>query len=355
MEYSLRSIACIVGGKVTGDDSVIVSGVNTLEKAGPSDLSFLADRRYLGAMRKSRAGAIICPDDIDSPGKTLLHVPNPHLAFGKAVELFHPEWGGEGGGIHPTAILGEGVGLGDKVTIGPYAVIGEGSRLADGVSVGPLVSIGSDVEIGKDTKIGPLVTVYHGVRIGMRCLVQAGVVLGSDGFSFAKDEEGHHHKIPQIGGLVIEDDVEIGSNCTIDRGGLDDTYIARGTKFDNLVHIAHNVKIGEDSLLVAQVGISGSTRVGKGVTLAGQAGIVGHIEIGDGAVIGAQAGVIKSVKEGEVVSGYPARPHRQALKSQALLIKLPVLIERINTLEEKLRELEGRSKEDKASKSEESL
>jgi UDP-3-O-[3-hydroxymyristoyl] glucosamine N-acyltransferase len=347
VEHTLSSISRIVGGEITGNGSTLLKGVATLEKAGPSDISFLANMKYLRVLEESGAGAIICPEKIESPGKNLLRVKNPYLVFGKVVELFHPP-GEDSPGVHPTAILGKGVTLEKNVSIGPLVFIGEKVSISTGAVVGPLVFIGDEASIGEKTRVGPRVTIYHGVRIGKRSLVQAGSVLGSDGFGFVRDEDGHHRKIPQVGGLRIGNDVEIGSNCTIDRGSLGDTIIADGTKFDNQVHVAHNVEIGEDTLLVAQVGISGSTKIGKNVVLAGQAGVTGHIEIGDGAMVAAQAGVDKSVKPGEVVSGYPARPHRKALKTLANMIKIPAMKERIKVLEERVKKLENLMRDDKS-------
>jgi UDP-3-O-[3-hydroxymyristoyl] glucosamine N-acyltransferase len=341
-EYTLSAIARIVGGEVAGDGDVIIKGVASLEKAGSSDLSFVADKKYLPALEKSKAGAIVCTTDVKSPRNNLLYVKNPHLSFGMIVELFHPLDVAGTGIVHPTVVFGEDVQLGKTVSIGPYVTVGDRCALSEGVVIGSLVSIGNDVEIGEHTRIYPNVTIYDKTRIGMRCLIHAGVVLGGDGFGFARDDSGRHRKIPQIGGLVIGDDIEIGSNCTIDRGSVDNTVIARGAKFDNLVHVAHNVKIGEDSLLVAQVGVSGSTTIGKNVVLAGQAGVAGHLEIGDGGIIGGQAGVTKSVQPGEIVSGYPARPHKKTLKTQASLVKIPQMLERIKELEKKLRNLEKR-------------
>jgi len=339
IEYSLSWIAGVVGGAIAGDGDIVLEGVASLASASVRDISFLANRKYLPMLAKSHAGAVICPEDLEISGRNLLRVRDPYLAFGQAVSLFHPPAEPSAPGVHPTALLGEDVEFGKSVSIGPYSIIGDRSSLSDNVVVGPLVYLGEGVEIGENTVLGPRVTVYNGVRIGRRCLIQSGTVLGGDGFGFAREATGRYRKIPQVGGLVIEDDVETGSNCAVDRGSLDDTIIARGTKLDNLVHVAHNVTVGEDSLLIAQVGISGSTHVGKNVVLAGQSGLVGHLEIGDGAVVGAQAGVTRSVKAGEVVSGYPARPHKYALKTQASLVKIPAIVKKLTALEEKIEKL----------------
>jgi UDP-3-O-[3-hydroxymyristoyl] glucosamine N-acyltransferase len=340
-EITLASLARRLGGEVEGDGATVLTGVASLRSAGPADLSFLAGRRYAALLAESRAGAVVCPAGFEAPGRNLLRVDNPALSFGRAIEILVPPRSSGVPGVHPTAVVGEGVETGEDVSIGPCACIGDRCRLGRGVVIGPLVAVGAGTEIGEGTRIEARVAIYPGVRIGRRCHIHSGAVLGSDGFGFARDPEGRHRKIPQVGGLEIGDDVEIGSNCAIDRGSLDDTVIGRGTKLDNLVHVAHNVCVGEDSLLIAQVGISGSTRVGSRVVLAGQAGLVGHIEVGDDAVVGAQAGVIRSVAAGEVVSGYPARPHRKALKSQVYVVKLPEMAEQIRRLEERLARIES--------------
>jgi UDP-3-O-[3-hydroxymyristoyl] glucosamine N-acyltransferase len=242
-------------------------------------------------------------------------------------------------GIHPRACVDPAAHLEPNVGVGAAAVIEAGARIGTGTTVGAGAYVGRNVAVGDNCLIHPGVRLLHGVRLGSRVIVHAGTVVGSDGFGFVPTGNGHD-KIPQIGDVVIEDDVEIGANCTIDRGTLGSTRIGRGVKIDNLVHIGHNVTIGENSVIVAQVGISGSTRVGRGVMLGGQAGVAGHVEVGDGARVGGQSGVTKSVDAGAVVSGYPAMDHDRARRLQAHLRRLPDLSEQVRKLEARLRDLE---------------
>jgi len=338
---TLSALARRIGGEVAGDGDTRLTGVASLRSAGPTDLSFLANPKHAPRLVESDAGAVVCPDGFEAEGRNLLRVETPSLSFGLAVEILVPPAASSAPGVHATAVIGEGVEMGAGAAVGPCVCIGDRCRIGPGVVIGPLAAIGAGSILGAETRIEARVVLYPGVRIGRRCHIHAGAVLGSDGFGFARDGEGRHRKIPQVGGLEVGDDVEVGSNCAIDRGRLDDTVIGRGTKLDNLVHIAHNVRVGEDSLIIAQVGISGSTRVGNGVVLAGQAGLVGHIEVGDGAVVAAQAGVIGSIGPGQVVSGYPARPHRKALKTLAHLVRLPALAARVRRLERRLARIES--------------
>jgi UDP-3-O-[3-hydroxymyristoyl] glucosamine N-acyltransferase len=234
--------------------------------------------------------------------------------------------------VHPSAVVGRGVELGEQVTIGAYAVLGAGVRVGRGTRVGAHCVIGENCTLGNEVLLHPHVTLYANARIGDRTIVHSGARIGVDGFGYAPSARGLQ-KIPQVGACVVGADVEIGANTTIDRGSIGATEIGDGVKIDNLVHIAHNVRVGEHSVIVAQVGVAGSTTVGKRVTLAGQAGIPGHVTIGDGATVGAQAGVFGDVPAGEVYSGYPARPHRESLRSQASVSRLPKLVERIRALE----------------------
>jgi UDP-3-O-[3-hydroxymyristoyl] glucosamine N-acyltransferase len=238
-------------------------------------------------------------------------------------------------GVHATAVVGRGASLGAEVSVAPYAVIGAGVRIGRRARIGPHVTIEDHCDIGEDVLLHAHVTLYSGVQLGARSIVHAGARLGVDGFGYVY-VDGAHRKVPQVGNCVIGEDVEIGANTTIDRGSVGATEVGRGVKIDNLVHIAHNVRVGDDSIIVAQVGIAGSTTVGKRVTLAGQAGIPGHLHIGDGATIAAQAGVFGDVPPGQVYSGYPARPHRESLRAQAALARLPRLMERLRALERAL-------------------
>jgi UDP-3-O-[3-hydroxymyristoyl] glucosamine N-acyltransferase len=256
-----------------------------------------------------------------------------------AMSAFAPVGDTLESGVHETAVISKNARLGGDVSVGAHAVIMEGTVVGDGSAIYAGSYVGRDCTIGRDAVLYPCVTVRHGSVIGDRVIVHAGTVIGSDGFGFA--DAGHANtKVPQIGNVVIEDDVEIGSNVCIDRATLGSTRICRGSKIDNLVQVGHNVVVGEGSILVAQVGIAGSTRIGTGVVLGGQAGLVGHIEIGDGAMVGAQAGVTKSIPAGECVSGYPARRHATAKRLYALIENLPTLVKRLRELEKRLRRVE---------------
>ncbi len=335
--FTLGELARVIGARLEGDPDIIVDGVAGLDEAGPSDLSFLVNPRYREAALHSSAGALVAGSDERIDGRPILRSDNPYLAFARAVEVLSPAEA-PAAGVHPTALVDPSAEIPPDAAIGAFAVVGEGSQLGAGATVGIGTVIEPGVTIGPGTRIFPRVTIHRGTRIGARCVVQSGSVLGSDGFGYATDHAGTHHPVPQRGGLDIGDDVDIGANVTIDRGSIGDTVIGPGTKIDNLVHIAHNVRIGRNAIIVAQVGIAGSTRIGDYVVIAGQAGLVGHLNVGDRAKIGAQAGVIGDVEAGTEVSGYPARPHREGMKIQALLRRLPELFERLKALEEKLRD-----------------
>jgi UDP-3-O-[3-hydroxymyristoyl] glucosamine N-acyltransferase len=344
MEIGLKELARIVGGEVSGDDSVMIGGVAGIKEARPGDITFLANPRYEKFMESTQASAVIVPPGTSGRGKPLILSDNPYLSFVKAVEFFVPSKNHYPRVVHPAAVVSDSARLGSGVGVGACAVIEEGAGIGDGTVILPGVFVGRDTEIGKDCLVYPNVTIREEVKIGDRVIIHGGAVIGSDGFGFAKDGD-VYRKIPQIGSVVVEDDVEIGANVTIDRATTGTTYVGKGTKIDNLVQIAHNVVIHENCILVAQVGIGGTTEIGKGATLAGQAGAVGHIKIGDGAVVAAQAGVTKSVPPNTMVSGYPAREHNQAKKIYASFQKLPDLLKRVAELGERLAKIEERLKE----------
>jgi UDP-3-O-[3-hydroxymyristoyl] glucosamine N-acyltransferase len=277
-------------------------------------------------MASTRASAIITSREIEKKNKPIIRTDNPSLAFAKIISLFSPQEEIKPKGIHPTAIVAKSAKLGANVALGAYTVIEEGVSIGEGSAIFPHVYIGKNTQLGSENLIYPNVTIRENTVIGNRVIIHSGTVIGSDGFGYV-ELEGRHEKIPQLGKVVIEDDVEIGACVTIDRARFDKTLIAKGTKIDNLVQIAHNVQVGENSIIIAQAGISGSTEIGKNVIIAGQAGLVGHIKIGDKAIIGAQAGVTKSVPAKVMVSGYPARPHLQAMRLSAALEKLPALLQ----------------------------
>ncbi|MFQ5585514.1 MAG: UDP-3-O-(3-hydroxymyristoyl)glucosamine N-acyltransferase [Thermodesulfobacteriota bacterium] len=335
----LRELATLVDGEVAGDGETEIEGVAPLEDAAPGDISFIANPKYRYLLTETKASAVIVPMEEEThPGISLLRVANPYLAFARVVDLFKPA-PGYYRGIHPRGEVHEGAELGHDVSLYPFAVVDEGAHIGDRVVLFPGVYIGRNAVIGDDTLLYPNVTVREGCRIGRRVIVHANSVIGSDGFGYAR-EGNAYHKIPQIGIVVVEDDVEIGACVTVDRATLGATVIRRGTKVDNIVQIAHNVEVGEDSIIVAQVGISGSTKIGNRVTLAGQVGIVGHVEIGDDITVGAQSGVIGNLPEKGVFTGSPAVPHSQWLRIQGTLTKLPEMRKRLLKLEERIEEME---------------
>jgi UDP-3-O-[3-hydroxymyristoyl] glucosamine N-acyltransferase len=327
------AIAEAVGGKLVGDPSVIVSGVAALDRASPRDVSFLGAAKYASIFATSHAGVVlILPELADAPGTAPARVvvERPQEALLTLLPRFHRA-AATTPGIHPTAILGAGVRVGGEVSLGAYAVIGEDVELGEGSVIGPHCVVGDGVTIGQRCQLVASVTVYSGSRIGDRVTIHAGARIGSDGFGYVQ-RDGQHLKIPHVGGCIVDDDVEIGANTTIDRGSIDDTVIGAGTKIDNLVQIGHNVRIGRLCLIMGQAGIAGSVRVEDGCMILGQVGISGHHTIGKGARLAAQSGVFGDIPAGETWSGYPARPHKEALRAQAALFKLPSLLRRIERL-----------------------
>ncbi len=340
-QWTLAELARMCGAEVHGDGSRVVDGPASLVEAGPRHVSFFAHERYRAELEATRAAGVLVPRGTEPTpsGPVLLVCANPSASFTRVVEAFQPPETPAVPGLHPTAIAGAGVELGEGASVGPLCTLGEGSVLGPGVRLVAGVHLGEGVRIGAGSVLQPGVVVYARCTIGARCLVHSGAVLGSDGFGFEPTREGWR-KIPQCGTVEIEDEVEIGANVTIDRGRFGATRIGRGTKIDNLVHVAHNVVVGENALLIAQVGIAGSTRIGARAILAGQAGIPGHVTIGAGARIGAQAGVFGDVPPGEDWTGYPARPRRESLRTLAEVQRLPKLVERVRELEERLGRLE---------------
>jgi UDP-3-O-[3-hydroxymyristoyl] glucosamine N-acyltransferase len=344
MRKTLGEIAKFVDGEIVGDPGVVITGICGIKEAKPGDLTFVANPKYVSLMENTQASAIITSRDIKNASKPIVRTDNPSLAFAKMVSLIAPNETTHFKGIHPTAIIGNNVKLGADVSIGPYVIVDDSVSIGDKTVVYGGCYIGHHTVIGSENLIYPRVVIRERIKIGDRVIIHSGTVVGSDGFGFAT-VKGLHHKIPQIGTVVIEDDVEIGANVTIDRARFDKTIIGKGTKIDNLVQIAHNVVIGENSIIVAQAGISGSTVLGKNVMLAGQAGLVGHINIGEGVIVAAQAGVTKSIPANTKVSGYPAKPHETAKKVNACLQRLPQLVEKVKELQQKIEELERKIKE----------
>jgi UDP-3-O-[3-hydroxymyristoyl] glucosamine N-acyltransferase len=318
---------------LVGDASVEVTGVAPLDRATLHDLSFLGAAKYAPQFASSQAGVVlILPELAQAPGGTPARVvvERPQEALMALLHRFHPTASAPAR-VHPTAIIGATARLGADVSIGPYVIIGDDAEIGDGTVIGPHCVLGSGTVLGERCQLVASITVYSGSRIGNRVTLHAGVRIGSDGFGYLQ-RDGQHHKIPHVGRCIIEDDVEIGANSTIDRGSIDDTVIGAGTKIDNLVQIGHNVRVGRCCLVMAQAGIAGSVRVEDGCMILGQVGIGGHNTIGKGARVGAQAGVFGDIPAGETWSGYPARPHKESLRAQAALHKLPSLLRRIERL-----------------------
>lgn len=312
-----------------------------MDRAGAGDLTFVVSERYARILGETSPGAALVPEELDVPAvdTALIRVANPQAAFGKLVRLFHPEPEPRTG-IAATAVVEPGARLGEDVVLGPYTVVESGAEVGAGTRIGSHSVVGSGARLGEACAIESSCSILGPVRMGDRVRVLSGARLGTEGFGYAEDGEGAVH-IPQVGHVRIGDDVEIGANVTVDRGALGDTVIGARTKIDNLVHIGHNVRVGEDCMIVAQVGIAGSSEIGRGVQLAGQAGIAGHLAIGDGARVAAQAGVIGDVPAGATYSGYPARPHAEAMRASAALFRLPDALRRLRELEARLEEKVG--------------
>lgn len=339
--FTLKEISAYITGELEGDPGIVINGVSSLRDANEGDITFLGNPKYESLLDSSKASAIIIAKNMKKKvSRPVIRVENPSLAFSKIISLMCPQEKRFFKGVHQTAVVGKDVVLGKGVSLGPYVVIEDNVRIKDNTIICAGVFIGYNTVIGSDTLIYPNVTIREKAQIGSRVIIHSGTVIGSDGFGF-EEVNGAHHKIPQVGIVVVEDDVEIGSCVTIDRARFGKTLIGRGTKVDNLVQIAHNVVIGENSIIVAQAGVSGSSVLGKKVILAGQSGIVGHIELGDNVIVGAQAGVTKSVPKNTFVVGSPAKPHKESKKIFAAWSKLPELVKEFSELKEKVAELSG--------------
>ncbi len=337
--FKLKDLARLLDCPFAGDGETVLTGVAALDKAGPGDLTFWADPKLKDILARTRAGAVILPpgEPLDRP---VLRSDNPHLTFVRAVELFFTPYK-PAPGVHPTAVVAPSARLGRDVSIGALTVVGEEAEIGDGAVLFPLVSIYPRVKVGPGTVIHSHVSLREDVRVGARVLIHGGVVIGTDGFAYLQNPDGTHRKIPQKGTVVIEDEVEIGANTTIDRAALGETIVRRGTKIDNLVMVAHNVEVGTNSLLIAQVGIAGSSTVGNNAVLAGQVGVADHIRIGDKAVIAAQTGVTNDVPDGAFVAG--GTPHLNVTdwrKFWATAPRLYDMVKELKRLKARVEELE---------------
>jgi len=340
---TVAEIAVQVDGVVEGGASLEIRGLTGINEAQPGDITFLSNPRYAGAASVTRASAIVVNEDWKgSCPCTVVRVKNADKAFARIAVLLGPKPPKYKPGIHPSAIVADGVELGKDVTIGPYCVLEPGVKIGDRTLLCAGCYLGHGARVGKDCRFYPHVTTREGTVIGDRVIIHNGAVIGSDGFGYV-NEGGKWTKIPQVGIVVVGDDVEIGANVTVDRARFGKTVIGNGVKIDNLVQIAHNVKVGDNTAMAAQVGVSGSTVIGKNVQLGGQAGVAGHLNIGDNAVVAGQAGVTKDVQAATFVSGYPAMPHDKAKKMHAHVMLLPDLKEKVAQIEKRVAGLEKRT------------
>jgi len=336
---SLEELARLVDGEVRGVCEGLLVGITGIREAQKGQITFLVNPKYGKDIETTQASAVIVGPQFPETSKPLLITPNPYLAYAHIAQFFAPK-PKHSVGISPLAHTGENCRIGENVSIYPFVYLGNGVEIENGVTLYPGVYVGDSVRIGKDSIIYPNVSILQGTIIGQRVIIHSGTVIGSDGFGFAQDGM-THVKIPQLGIVQIDDDCEIGANNTIDRAALGKTWIKAGVKTDDLVHVAHNVVVGEHSLLIAQVGISGSATLGKGVILAGQVGVAGHITIGDRVMVGGKSGVAKSIPAGEVVSGNPTMPHQTYLRTRFLIQQLPEMVKHIRSLEGRIRLLEA--------------
>lgn len=333
MAFTLAELAEKTGADLEGDGSVLISGVAPIETAEPGSITFVANSGYAKHIPNTQASAIVLDPTTDPVGHPCLRHEKPYLTFARIIDLLYPAERRVPAGIDQSATVTSEASIDSTAGVGPQCLISDGVSVGANAQLIGQVYLGRNVSIGNDCLIYPGVRIMDDCKVGDRVILHAGVVIGSDGFGFAESETGLK-KIQQLGWVEIGNDVEIGANTTIDRGAIGPTRIGNGTKIDNLVQIAHNVEVGQHSIIVSQVGISGSTKIGNGVVLAGQVGIVGHIEIGDGAIIGAQSGISKSVAPGETMFGSPAHPIMESKRIEAAMRKLPALLKRVKKLED---------------------
>jgi len=339
MQFSATQIAMIIGGKVEGDADIAVASFGKIEEATEGQLTFLANPKYEEFLYSTKASIVIVNDTLELKQPvtaTLIKVTDAYTSFAVLLDKYQYIQRQQLTGIQQPVYIAATAKTGDNIFIGAFAYLGENVKVGDGAKIYPQVFLGNNVVIGENSTIYPGVKIYHDCIIGKNVVIHAGTVIGSDGFGFAPQADGSFRKVPQIGNVIIEDGVEIGANSTIDRATIGSTLIKSGAKLDNLLQIAHNVEIGNNTVIAAQSGVSGSTKVGNNVLIGGQAGIVGHIHIGDGAKINAQSGVSKSIEPGKTVTGSPAHDYTAALRSQAASRKLPDMEKRIRELEKQI-------------------
>ena len=341
MQFSAAQIAPLIDGRIEGNASVSVSGFGKIETAKEGELAFLANPKYESYAYSTEASILLVSDEFTprqplSP--TLIRVKDPYAALAQLMQLVEQQQASHPKGISPTAQIAEDVELGEDVYVGAYAVLEQGVKVGRGGRIYPHAYVGKGGTIGEGATIYPHVTLYHNVQIGARCIIHAGAVIGADGFGFAPQSDGYH-KIPQLGNVILEEDVEIGANTCIDRAVMGSTIIRRGVKLDNLVQIAHNCSVDEHTVMASQVGLAGSSQIGKWCKFGGQVGIGGHITIGDRVEMGGQTGVISNIPEGSILMGSPGMPLREAMRNFVIQPKLPDMYRRLQALEKELAEL----------------
>ncbi|HWR44337.1 UDP-3-O-(3-hydroxymyristoyl)glucosamine N-acyltransferase [Sporomusa sp.] len=337
MKKTLVEIAALLNGTAANAGGVEITGVTNIDDAGPGDITF-AVPPHIDKAGKCAAAAVIIPDTVESFSKPAIRVANPRIAFTTLLSLFTPK-PNVPPGIHPAAVVSATAKLGTNVAVMAHVVIDDNAVIGDNTILYPHTYIGQDVTVGSDALIYPNVTIREHCQVGSRVIIQSGAVIGSDGFGFVT-VGGRHQKVPQVGNVIIEDDVEIGANTCLDRATTGSTVVKQGTKIDNLVHLAHNVVVGENCFFVAQTGIAGSAKIGNNVTFAGQSGSAGHLTIGDNCVFAARSAPINDIPANSFYAGFPARPHKEWLRSEAAIGRLPDLIKKIRELEQRLAEIE---------------
>jgi len=339
MEFNALTIAGFLNGEVEGNPETIVNNISKIEEGFPGALSFLANPKYEHYLYTTKSSIVLVNKSFVPSAKveaTLIRVENAYDAFASLLRLVDQSRPRKKG-IHPTAVIESTAIIGKEVYIGPYAYIGENCSIGDGCSIYPHVFLGDNTRLGKDCTINPGVKIYHDCVLGVNCIVHAGTVIGSDGFGFAPQSDSEFMKIPQLGNVVIEDNVEIGANVAIDRATMGSTIIRKGVKLDNLIQIGHNVEVGENTVMAGQTGVAGSSKIGKNCMFAGQVGIAGHLKVADGVKIGAQSGIGGDVKkENSVLLGYPAFDHKDFLRSSIVFRKLPELKAKVEELEKQI-------------------
>lgn len=337
MEKRIAEIAALIGGTIIGDETTLITGLRPFDEAGDHDLTFVAHPKYFKMLAASRAAAILAPPGTEADGKNLIWVSDPYAAFAKMLGVFHPVNHGRSG-VSPDAFIEDGAEVSQQAILFPRCFISAGAKIAPGAVIYPGVFIGRNVCIGEDSILYANVSVYSGCIIGRRVILHSGVVVGADGFGFAAPGSGNY-KIPQVGNVQIDDDVELGANTTVDRATMGKTWIQHNVKIDNLVQVAHNVVIGENSAIAAQTGISGSAKIGKSVLIGGQVGIVGHISIGDHVRIGVSSGINKDIPAGQVGGGRPFQTYKEWLKLESTKLKLPEMRVKLDRLIKQVEQL----------------